>query len=170
MRNLVFSLLVLCSTIVFIATIIAWSVAWRVSPRQEFVSVSSDCHFSIDARSFAGNDGLEARLEIYNDASYGPYSGSIIAVTFPGKPMLDPKEIAFGDTAGIYYRNFHWKNGARLWTLSLSLIYPLIASLILPAIRLFRRRRKTRLQNIHGFTILDTLQKPLSLAPKGGPA
>lgn len=47
---------------------------------------------------------------------------------------------AFGDTLGIYYRYFRWTvSGATLWTLSVSLVYPLAMFTVLPLVWAWRR-------------------------------
>jgi len=111
--------------------------ASNVDPRKQFLSLSRGCHFSIDAR------GADARLALFDNAAYGPYSGSIIAITSPGRPS-GVRVTSFGDTAGVYYRFIRWPDGRSLWTLSLSLLYPLAASALLPIIWLIRRPYRPR--------------------------
>ncbi len=133
MANRLLNIAALGSATIFCLIIVAWLIAGHFDPRRQFVSLSRECHLSIDHR---GEDG---RLEIFNDANYGPYAGSIIA--FTGDPN-GPSISGFGDTAGIYYRLIRWPNGTSLWTLSVSLSYPLIVAAVLPAIWLFRRSRR----------------------------
>jgi hypothetical protein len=132
LTNRLFNITAAVSTIAFCVIVIAWIAAGRVDPRKQFISLSTTCHVTIDAR------GADARLEVFNDASYGPYSGSIIAIA--GDPNR-PKVSGVGDVAGIYYRMIRWPNGASLWTLSLSLAYPLVVATVLPALWVIRRSR-----------------------------
>jgi len=103
-------------------------------------------------------------LEIFNDSQYGPYSGSIIALSddkHPPKAVWDwrvsenygvGKEYIFdgkgaiqvtgtgADFPGIYYRHFQWPNTSQpLWTLMVSLWYPLFIFSILPSVWILRR-------------------------------
>ena len=61
----------------------------------------------------------DGRVEFFNDEEYGPYHGSIIALTSHDWPpeRIFSKQQAFGDICGIYYRYFRWADsGAVLWT------------------------------------------------------
>jgi hypothetical protein len=79
---------------------------------------------------------------VFNDSSYGPYGGSIIAVSGAGRSPNDPKVSGVGDVAGIYYRMIRWQDGKSLWTLSLSLAYPLLLAALLPFVWIVRRARR----------------------------
>jgi hypothetical protein len=70
-------------------------------------------------------------LFLYNDAQYGPYRGSIIAMESPGHPS-GIVEHSFGTRAGIYYRHFHFPNGYVLWTFAISIFYPLGIAMAFP--------------------------------------
>jgi hypothetical protein len=48
----------------------------------------------------------------------------------------------FGDFLGIYYRHFRWVGEATLWTLRVSLWYPVVLSGVLPAYWVFHHWRK----------------------------
>ncbi len=66
----------------------------------------------------------------------GPYNGSIISFTSPGDPSPYETERRF-DALGIYFRYFKFRivfPGEVLWTLTVSLWYPIILFSILPAI------------------------------------
>lgn len=94
MSNRLLNLAALGSAAAFFLALVAWMMAGRIDPREQFVSLSRDCHLSVDAR------GADARLEVFNDTSYGPYRGSIIGIAGdPNGPMV----VGFGDTAGVYY-------------------------------------------------------------------
>jgi hypothetical protein len=128
-----FNIAVALSAIAFCLLVVVWLTASSVDPRKKFVSLSTGCHLSVDAR------GADARLEVFNDATYGPYSGSIIGIA--GDPN-GPKVSGVGDVAGIYHRMIRWPNGTSLWTLSLSLIYPMVACTVLPVVWVIRRSRQ----------------------------
>jgi hypothetical protein len=135
MANRIFNIFAAMSAIAFCLVVVAWLAAASVDPRKHFVSVSRNCHFSIDFR------GADARFEVFNDSSYGPYSGSIVGIA---RDPNGPRVSGVGDSAGIYYRRIYWPNGVWLWTLSLSLIYPLLIASGLPAVWLVRRARRSR--------------------------
>ena len=132
------------SAAVFFLLIVAWLLASGVDSRRQFLRLSRGCHLSIDAW------GADARLEIFNNASYGPYRGSIVDI-IAGRPS-SVQMIGFGDQAGIYYRWIHWPSGQTTWTISLSLLYPLLAASVLPIIWSARRLRGNR----RGFPVSAT--------------
>lgn len=135
MTTRVFNIAVILSTILFCLIVVAWIAGHWIDPRSEFVSISNSCHVSISTVRW------DARLHFFNDSSYGPYSGSIIGIA--GDPN-GPKVTGFGDTAGIYVRWIRWRDGYLLWTFSLSLVYLLTASTILPLVWIIRRSRRER--------------------------
>jgi hypothetical protein len=135
MANRLLNLAALGSAAVFCLVLVAWAMAGRIDPRRQHVSLSRDCHVSIDAH------GADSRLEVFNDADYGPYCGSIIGIA--GDPN-GPTVAGFGDTAGVYYRSIQWPTGRSLWTFSLSLCYPLVVTAVLPIFYLVRRLRRRR--------------------------
>jgi hypothetical protein len=135
LANHLFSIAALVSALAFCAIVVTWVAAGRIDPRRQFIRISNACHISVDAR------GADARLEVFNDATYGPYSGSIIGIV--GDPN-GPTVSGVGDVAGIYYRMIAWPNGTTLWTLSLSLAYPLLLAAVLPVVWLTRRSRRPR--------------------------
>jgi hypothetical protein len=133
--NRLFNIAAAVSAIVLCLVIVAWFAAGAVNPRKHFVSLSSSCHLSVNAR------GADARVQVFNDSSYGPYGGSIIGLA---GDSTGPTASGVGDVAGIYYRMIRWPNGTSLWTLSLSLAYPLLLALPLPVVWLIRRSRRSR--------------------------
>ncbi|QOV87379.1 hypothetical protein [Humisphaera borealis] len=139
MVNRLFNLASLLSAIAFCVVVVAWVAAAGIDPgidpRKQFLSVSPDFHVSLGAR------GADARVKVFNDSTYGPYAGSIVG--FAGDPN-GPTTSGFGDFAGVYYRMIRWPNGSSLWTLSLSLFYPLLAASALPIAWRVRRWRRSR--------------------------
>jgi hypothetical protein len=82
------------------------------------------------------NRGLDSRLVFFNNAQYGPYRGSLLGI-LDAEGNVYPKrkwEQSFGDSWGAYYRYFQWTD-ATLWTLMISLWYPISAFAIIPAKR-----------------------------------
>jgi hypothetical protein len=90
-----------------------------------------------------------AHIWFFNDAEYGPYHGSIIAIS-DGKGNTPTVSLTgFGETLGIYYRHIRWlRSGGVIWTLAISLAYPLVIFGILPAAWIWFRWRKSRQRKI----------------------
>jgi hypothetical protein len=130
-----FNLAAAVSAMGFCLVVVAWLAAGAVDPRKHFVSFSRGCHLSISSR------GADARVHFFNDSNYGPYGGSIVGIA--GDPN-GPKVSGVGDVAGVYYRMIRWPGGVSLWTLSLSLIYPLLLAAASPVVWLVRRSRRSR--------------------------
>ena len=77
-------------------------------------------------------------LSFFSD-EFGPYSGSIIALTDLPIDRFFSERRAFGRTAGIYYRYFRWRDSGRvLWTFSVILLYPVVFFAVLPVIRFWK--------------------------------
>lgn len=95
MANRLFNIAALVSAIAFCLILVGWALAGGIDSRTQFISLSPALHVGIAARE------ADARLNVFNDAGYGPYSGSIVA--FADDPA-GPKVQGFGDVAGIYYR------------------------------------------------------------------
>ena len=133
----IFNTLSLISAILLACTVILWAWSFLDQPRKDCLSFSGDFHVRL----------LRWPHDFFSDKD-GPYHGSIIALSSPKKPVerIFSKQQGFGDTLGIYYRYFRWADsGAVLWTLSVSLFYPMIVFAVLPAISLWSwRRRVTR--------------------------
>lgn len=99
-------------------------------------------------RGFSG-DTL-GRIVLFNDAEYGPYRGSIIQFTDDAgnvHPEFE-RRIALGDSFGVYYRYFRVPSGATLWTLMVSLWYPVALFAVLPTAWLWMRRRRRKLGSV----------------------
>lgn len=135
MQNRLFNVASVVSAVLLCLIVVAWFAAGAVDPRKHFVCLSNGWHLSINAR------GADARLQVFNDPSYGPYIGSIIGLA---GDRNGPKVSGVGDVAGVYYRMIRWPDGTSLWTLSLSLVYPLLVTLPLPLTWLIRRSRRPR--------------------------
>jgi hypothetical protein len=110
--------------VITLAVVIAgiWANPW-----DHAISFNQDFYIAV------WNRGFDSRLVFFNDREYGPYRGSIIALVDSAKPRSPfERELRFGDTWGIYYRYFRWPNGQVLWTLMMSLWYPVAIFAILP--------------------------------------
>jgi hypothetical protein len=83
------------------------------------------------------NNGLDSRIVFFNNSEYGPYRGSIVGLAGNEFPHTN----AFGDTFGVYYRHFTWPDSV-LWTLMVSMWYPILAFSLLPSWWLIRRTRR----------------------------
>jgi len=114
----------LCAVLLLVA------IGCVTDPWHHFLSVDRDFHVGVL------NRGIDSRIVFFNNAQDGPYAGSIIR--FDDDPF--PYTTAFGDSWGVYYRHFVWPD-ATLWTLKVSLWYPIVAFAVLPIFRFVRRRR-----------------------------
>jgi hypothetical protein len=139
MRHRIFQAASLVSAVLGGCTLVLWLATFLVSPWDHRISLSRSFHVAV----WSGLTGdTLGRLVIFNNAQYGPYSGSTIQIADDkgnASPRLD-REIEWGDTCGVYYRYFRWPAGQTLWTLAVSLWYPLWAFCILPAAWLLRHR------------------------------
>jgi hypothetical protein len=120
-------------TVLLGATILLMVVGYAITPWDHYLTLSENIHCSV------WNRGLDSRLVVFNNTSYGPYRGSIIKINGKAYPPL-VRENAFGDSLGIYYRYFEWSKG-KLWTLMVSLWYPLVAFAIIQALQIVRHMR-----------------------------
>lgn len=118
------------STVLSCFSLLLLLIGYTISPDEKYISLSANFHVSIL------NDGLDSRIVCFNDANAGPYRGSLVG--FAGDDY--PHTTAFGSSAGIYYRHFEWPD-TTLWTLMISLWYPIAVSALLPTRYLIRRSR-----------------------------
>lgn len=158
MRRHWFHIASLMSGVLAAITVALWLVTFLASPRLPLTR-----HFNLGIwKGFSGEKlGM---LEAFNDSKYGPYNGSIIAISddkHPPKAVWDwrvgenygaGKKYIFdgkgaiqvtttdADFPGIYYRHFQWPNTPQpLWTLMVSLWYPLFFFSVLPSVWILRR-------------------------------
>lgn len=129
------------STVLLAFAILLFFAGYVISPWEQYLSFSGDFHVAVWGR------GLDSRIVFFNDAEYGPYRGSIIGLVGPDGNVYPPleRERAFGDSWGIYYRYFQWSDST-LWTLMVTLWYPIALFALIPMTRLLRstlRRRAT---------------------------
>ena len=127
------------STVMLGGTLFLSIGTFVLDPWRHYVSFSDTFHVAV--WRFHGN--TLGRVVFFNDATYGPYRGSLLKITDGNSndfPVFE-KEVYLGDSYGIYYRYFRLE-GQELWTLMLSLWYPAILFAILPMSWLIVRRRK----------------------------
>lgn len=128
------------STTLLVLTILLFVGGYKLSPWEYRLSFGDSFHVGVWAR-----DGLDSRIVFFNDAGYGPCRGSIIGLVGSDGNVYPPRirEVYIGDTWGVYYRYFQWIDGT-LWTLMVSLWYPIVFFAMLPVSRLLHvtlRRR-----------------------------
>ena len=129
-----FNLAALSSAVLLGFTVILCFMSLWLNPPDHHVSFGDSFHIGV---SEADGDDTIGRLVFYNTEDPGPYYGSLIQMFGPSTLL---SEAHFGDTAGIYFRYFRWPPGV-LWTLMISLWYPLILFSIQPAIWLILNLR-----------------------------
>ncbi len=128
--TLVSTLLLACSLALFIA-------GWHVDAYNHSIHVRDDFHIGLVHRDF------DTGIAFFSD-EFGPYNGGVIALTAKGDPSPFEKKLGF-DAWGIYYRYFKFRivdPGRVLWTLRISLWYPIAVFSILPSIWLARKYRR----------------------------
>jgi hypothetical protein len=127
MKSRIFNTLSLISALLVACTVVSWPWSYKTDPRVDRLSIGDSFHVGV----------YRGRLEFFS-LKIGPYHGSTIS-------LGDGSEISrwgFGDAYGIYYRYFRWADsGAVLWTLSVSLSYPMIVFAVLPTIWGWKRWR-----------------------------
>ena len=133
MARRVFKIVTVVSTAMLAISVLLFLAGYVFSPWDHYMSFSDDSHVGVWAR------GLDSRIVLFNDAEYGPYCGSIIGLVDVDGNVHRPleHEEAFGDSWGIYYRYFQWPD-SRLWTLMVTLWYPILFFSIVPVIGLLR--------------------------------
>ena len=137
----IFSIASLISTILLGCTMLLWLGAFFVTPWDCSLSVTRDFHIGI-----LGGFGFEGMplgaVVFFSDKESGPYHGSILALD-----TVPLREVGWGPEYGIYYRHFRWlDSGKILWTLMVSLAYPLLLFSIMPAVWLWRRKRNAQVR------------------------
>ena len=134
---------VAASALLLAASLVLLLASCGLDPTDHHVSFSDSFHVGV------GRRGADLRIFFFNDSEYGPYQGSVIGIIDADGNVYPPleREEAFGDAWGIYYRYFQWSD-ATLWTLAVSLWYPIAFFAIAPAAWLLRR--STRRPGVRG--------------------
>ena len=129
--------------ILLLLSIALFAASYNVGdPRKRHISLSRGFHVSLTERG-----DFDARIVFFSDAEYGPYQGSLVSVSaVDGSEPEYPKSLGFGDLLGIYFRHFRWPDQV-LWTLAVSLWYPILCSAFGATVVTWRwRRRVSRAQ------------------------
>ncbi len=147
MAHRTFKIATAFSTVMLAISVLLFFVGYIVSPWDYHLSFSDDCHIGVWAR------GLDSRLVCFNDATHGPYRGSISGLVDADGNIYPPleREESFGDSWGIYYRQFQGSDST-LWTLMVTLWYPIALFAIMPVVNLVCstvRRRMSTQENVH---------------------
>ncbi|MBN1908231.1 MAG: hypothetical protein JW818_00700 [Pirellulales bacterium] len=129
----------LMSTVMLAISVLLFLLGYVISPWDHFLSFGDDCHVGVWGR------GLDSRIVFFNDAEEGPYCGSIIGLVDADGNVQPPleREAAFGDAWGIYYRYFQWSDST-LWTLTVTLWYPIAVFTIILVVSLLWWTRRHR--------------------------
>jgi hypothetical protein len=137
-RNRFFNFAVVCSGVIYCLALAACFIAGKIDPRKEFLSLGRNFHLSFDT------NGSDPMLEIFNDANMGPYIGGPWSILSGGNgyPAF-PKTSGFR-FVGMNFRLVHRPNSQTTWSLSVSLLYFLISSAILPIIWLANKSPQRR--------------------------
>jgi hypothetical protein len=116
-------MLVISGAILAVCAIL-FPLSFVLDPREHHISFSNELHVGVS----------RGRIDVFNQASYGPYRGSLIGLS-DGEGGIIPtlqREIAVGDRLGIYVRYFRWNDPPWplnvLWTVSVSLWWPIGAA------------------------------------------
>lgn len=159
MTHRIFNIASVVSAVGVGCSLLLWLATFVISPWDHRVSFTDG--FNVSVWSGFSGDTL-GRLVIYSDAKYGPYRGSIKGIggenaqkerwgwhhgdydfgkiTFTN-PNGTVDRLRLGDLPGIYFRHFQIHGKARtLWTLMVSIWYPLILFSIFPGAWIIRRR------------------------------
>jgi hypothetical protein len=139
-----FDFATLLSATLVALTLELWALAFFIYAVEQRLSLTHSFHVSV-CGPHSGN--ITAGLVFFSDELTGPYQGSILYLTDDeGNPPYAITRRAWGEKWGIYYRHFlRHDTGQTLWTLSVSLAYPLAFFSILPAIWGGRRWRARRM-------------------------
>ena len=142
LKRRIFNTISLISAVLLVCTISLGTWSFWTDPRTDCLSMGDEFHVAVQY----------GRVSFFNVKNYGPYHGSIISLS-SSKDSADgvfAVRRGFGDACGIYYRYFRWaESGDVLWTLSVSLVYPLILFAVLPTVWTLRRWRAGRLRGDH---------------------
>ena len=140
----IFRYAVLTSAILLVVSVLLFLAGFAANPLERRLSVTEDFHICL----WLYRD-TDVRLVFFNDHDYGPYFGSIIGMVDDQGNVYPPiaRESRWGDCCGVYWRYFHWKEawGQKdpvLWTLMVTLWYPLILFSVLPVLWFWLRCRR----------------------------
>jgi hypothetical protein len=142
-RHRLFAAAAFASAVLLVLTFALWLAAFAVSPWDHHLSVATSFHIGV----WGGVDGPTfGRLVFFNDDEYGPYRGSVVALSdAQGNVSPAYRVSAWGDSYGVYYRHFYFPGSDKtLWTLMISLLYPFALFAVLPLTWCWRQWRTGR--------------------------
>jgi hypothetical protein len=122
------------------ASTVLFALSLVVNPWDHYLSLADDFHIGL----------WNGQIVFFNNADYGPYRGSIIGFVDEHGNVYPPlkREVAWGYSLGVCFRYFRWIDDSTLWTLIVSLLWPIgvfgFPCLLMAWIR-WRRRRVTNL-------------------------
>ncbi|PQO40055.1 hypothetical protein [Blastopirellula marina] len=128
------------STAMLILSIALFLLGYAYNPWEYRLTLQDDFHIGV------WTEWPDSRIVFFNDSDHGPYIGSIIALRDSDRDVYPTfvREERFGPTAGIYYRYFE-RIDSKLWTLMVSLWYPILFFAIISGTTiagiLWRRRK-----------------------------
>ena len=140
------------SAVLWLLSLIAAVLTLALNPWDHHVTINPDCRLGV----WSGfSDGIDPVLVFFNrqvgcDHDHGPYRGSLITVE--GDPWPPVVTGVDWDFPRIYYRHIRsgWDDSV-VWTLMVSLWYPLILCAIGPIIwGVFRWRRSRASCELNG--------------------
>lgn len=123
------------SALFLVVTVVLAIASFMVDPWKHSISLGDGFHVTL------WHPSDNPSVVFFSDQDYGPYPGSIVGIVGPDGTVYPKrlKEIHFGAIAGIYFRYFQWAPTDVLWTLMVSLLYPLMLFAVLPVAWLLQR-------------------------------
>ena len=131
----------LLSAMMLVLTIALWAGAFVLDVSRHHLSITDSFHVGLTRGPGFSPVG---RIAFFSEDE-GPYQGSIICLSDEtGRSSRPIDQVKFGDACGVYYRCFHFLDtGETLWTLTVSVLYPLAAFTALPIAWVCHGRRRS---------------------------
>jgi hypothetical protein len=129
MMRSIFNSVTMVSTVMLALTVLLFVTGYVIGPWSPTLSLRHDFHLRV------WNRGPNSRLVFFNDAEYGAYCGSIIGLVDADGVDRSLEREEWFDAWGIYYRFFQWPD-YKLWTLMVTLWYPIVLFAFAPGLRL----------------------------------
>ncbi len=136
-RRRLFDSACLISLVLLVVAMASRAAPFKAPAIERGVSISESFRIGYEPSPSAPAMG---RLLFFNRPE-GPYRGSVVYFTDEdGNPLVPMRVVSFGEVLGVYFRYFHWmESGDTLWTLTLSVAYPIAMLSVLPVVWLYRR-------------------------------
>jgi hypothetical protein len=146
-RTRLFNYAALFSSLCYGVLVIAWKSADGFNSWTHFITLAPGLHLTLTTRDGGAN------LAFFNDGRLGPYLGGTLGITSKGSQHPTQIRDTQFDAIGVYFRLIRWPSGPKIWTVTLSLWYPLALCAILPTMWIIRRRRERREVRRRGFPV-----------------